>query len=232
MSYKLLSCCSVALFLFFTPASAQNGTDPGCRVPISRKLWHDNVDKAQAAVLKAGFAKGDNDDVVHFVNNALVRQVDALQCKIDKDSIGDQRKVAYLRGLERMLRSVLTEYRAHRFVPSNFPVLIGAYDDAIQLDKKIISIEPVIVKQEYEVSKMLIGSDAFAGNPGLSNIKSWLVLKFAEIYPDKVFITLKDNPNIPFRDSLIKVVGYKYPRQLYDYAAADNKLGFAISTLR
>jgi hypothetical protein len=33
---------------------------------------------------------------------------------------------------------------------------------------------------------------------------------------------------LPFRDSLIKIAGYRHPRQLYDYAAADNKLGYAI----
>jgi hypothetical protein len=39
---------------------------------------------------------------------------------------------------------------------------------------------------------------------------------------------LKDNPDVPFRDSLIKVAAYKFPRVLYDYAAANNRLGWAI----
>jgi hypothetical protein len=229
MSYKLLICYSVALLS--ASAFGQTATDPGCKVPISRKLWHDNLDKAQAALIRSGFAKGDNDDVAHFVNNALVRRIDALQCKIDKDSMGEQRKIGYLRGLERMLRSTLTEYKARRFTPPSLPVLIDAYEEAVQLDKKLLPVAAVFEKQDYEVSKMLVASDAFVGNPGYTDVKNKLLLKFAERYPEQVFITLKDNPNTPLRDSLIKAIGYKYPRQLYDYAAADNKLGYAIRSI-
>ena len=39
---------------------------------------------------------------------------------------------------------------------------------------------------------------------------------------------LKDNVEVPFRDSLIHAAGHKYPRLLYDYAAANNRLGYAI----
>lgn len=231
MSYPVRICLFCVFSFFSFAVSAQTGTDAGCKVPISRRLWHDNIDKAQAAALKTGLVRGDNADVTHFVNNALVHQVDALQCKIDKDSMGEQRKVGYLRGLERMLKNTVTEFKAHHFSPSNLPELLDAYEAAVKLDKKILSIDPVIEKQEYEVSKMLIASEAFVGNPGLSNVKKRLVLKFAALYPDKFFASLKDNMDIPFRDSLIRAIGYKYPRQLYDYAAADNKLGFAIRAI-
>src|SRR5215218_3204572 len=105
----------IAVFSLFTFSSfavqAQTGTDAGCKPPISRKLWHDNIDKAQAAALKLGMGKGDNDDVSHFVNNALGKRLDALQCRIDRDSMGEQRKVGYLRGLERMLKNTVTEFK-------------------------------------------------------------------------------------------------------------------------
>jgi hypothetical protein len=219
------------LFSFITSVSvAQTAVSKttDCRPPISRRLWHDNVDKAQVTAIKAGLAKGDNDDVVHFVNHALLQQIDALQCKIEADSMGEQRKVGYLRGLDRMLRKAATDFRTRTFTPSNLPVLLNAYDAAIQLDKKIVSIAPVIDKQDYEIANLLITSDAFAGNPGLTEVKNKVVLKFATLYPEKVFVMLKDSPDLPFRDSLIKIAGYRHPRQLYDYAAADNKLGYAI----
>ncbi|HVG11806.1 MAG TPA: hypothetical protein VM843_02330, partial [Flavisolibacter sp.] len=44
----------------------------------------------------------------------------------------------------------------------------------------------------------------------------------------RIFETLNDNPDLPFRDSLILIAAYKYPTRLYDYAAANNKLGYAI----
>ena len=217
------------LFLFssFTLA-AQTAVSNTCKPPIGRQRWHDNIDKAQAAAIRAGLTKGDNDDVVHFVNTALVQQVDALQCKIDSDTIGDQRKVSYLRGLERMLKAATSEFKTRKFTPANLPVLLATYDAAIQQDKKIASIEAVIDRQEYEVANLLVMSDAFAGNPGLNSAKNKVVLKFAKLYPDQIFTYLKDNPDVPFRDSLIKIAGYKNPRRLYDYAAADNKLGYAI----
>ena len=179
----------LGLLCFFSlTLSAQTRTDNGCRPPISRRLWHDNVDKAQAAALKAGFAKGENDDVIHFVNGALVQRVDALQCKIDNDSIGDQRKIGYLRGMERMLKSATAEFRTHKFVPADLPILLDAFDAAIQLDKKIISIEPIVEKQSYEVGKVLLASEAFDGNPGLAAAKSDVVLKFANLYPTRFLL--------------------------------------------
>jgi hypothetical protein len=48
------------------------------------------------------------------------------------------------------------------------------------------------------------------------------------LYPDRVFLKLRDNIDVPFRDSLIKVAGYRDPGQLYNYAAANNRLGAAI----
>ena len=68
---------------------AQSGTEAGCKPPISRKLWHDNIDKAQAAALRSGLSRGDNEDVTHFINNALGKRLDALQCKIDSDNMSE-----------------------------------------------------------------------------------------------------------------------------------------------
>ncbi len=231
MSYSNRTVITVCFGFFSFAVSAQSVTDLACKPPISRRLWHDNVDKAQAAALKSGLAKGDNDDVVHYVNHALLQQINGLQCRIDSDSMGDQRKIGYLRGLDRMLRKVASDYRSRAFTPSNLPILLTAYDEAIQQDKKIQSIEAIVDRQEYEVANVLLASQAFDGNPGLRSAQNKVVLKFATLHPDKVFITLKDNPDVPFRDSLIKLAGYNNPRQLYDYAAADNKLGYAIRGL-
>ncbi|HET7897695.1 MAG TPA: hypothetical protein VFL47_08495, partial [Flavisolibacter sp.] len=57
------------------------------------------------------------------------------------------------------------------------------------------------------------------------------MLQFAELNPDKVFDRLNENSDVPYRDSLIKIAGYRNPRQLYDYAAANNKLGYAIRSI-
>ena len=80
----------------------------------------------------------------------------------------------------------------------------------------------------YEVGMNLINSGAFDKNAGYSNSQDILIKKYCALHPDRVFLKLRDNIDVPFRDSLIKVAGYRDPGQLYDFAAANNRLGSAI----
>jgi hypothetical protein len=57
------------------------------------------------------------------------------------------------------------------------------------------------------------------------------VYKYCLLHPEQVFVTLKDNPDVPFRDSLILIAGKRYPKRLYDFASADNRLGIAIRNI-
>ena len=63
---------------------------------------------------------------------------------------------------------------------------------------------------------------------GTSPRRDLLILKYCTLYPSETFVTLKNNPNVPFVDSLVKAVARKYPAQLYTYAQANNKLGAII----
>src|SRR5205085_5621653 len=58
-----------------------------------------------------------------------------------------------------------------------------------------------------------------------------LLKKYCLQHPEQIFTKLKENPDVPFRDSLIKLAAYKYPKRLYDYASADNRLGYAIRNI-
>jgi len=71
----------------------------------------------------------------------------------------------------------------------------------------------------------------FEKNPGYRSSQLSLLKKYCLLHPDQIFTKLKDNPDVPFRDSLIKLAAYKYPKRLYDYASADNKLGYAIRSI-
>src|ERR1043165_1495414 len=145
------------LFFFAFHAFAQKSIDKGCKPPLNRERWHNDIDKAQDAALKTGFAKGDNEDVANFVNYALVQRVDALQCKIEKDTtLGDQPKVGYLRGLERLVRNATANFKAHKFPPASFPVLLDAYESAMKANRKSASIEPIVDNLSYEVATVLL----------------------------------------------------------------------------
>jgi hypothetical protein len=77
----------------------------------------------------------------------------------------------------------------------------------------------------------LINSGAFDKNAGYANSQQVLIKKYCALHPDRVFLKLRDNIDVPFRDSLIKVAGYRDPGQLYNYAAASNRLGTAIRSI-
>jgi hypothetical protein len=89
-------------------------------------------------------------------------------------------------------------------------------------------INIMIDQLPYEVGMNLINSGAFDKNAGYSNSQDILIKKYCALHPDRVFLKLRDNIDVPFRDSLIKVAGYRDPGQLYDFAAANNRLGSAI----
>jgi hypothetical protein len=218
-----------------TPTMAERG----CKPPIGRVLWHDRIDREQKNVLKADgradqfMQVGNNEDINYFVTQAVISKVDDLQCKIEKDSLtGDQKKKGYLLGIERILRSFAVGYRNRQFTPSRFPSLMDAFDAAMTRDIKGESIEPVIDQASYEVGRFLIGSQAFDRNPGLKTAQLILIRKYCNLHPENIFLTLKDNPEVPFRDSLIRFAAYRYTSQLYDYASANNKLGYAIRNIK
>lgn len=218
---------------------AQTTFDKGCKPPIGRVLWHDRIDREQKTILKADgkpdqqFEATNNEETNYYVTQSLLQKVDALQCRIEKDStLGDQKKKGYLYGIERMLKTFASAYRNQQFNASRFPALIEAYEEAMTVDEKGQTIAPVIDGNVYEIGKLLLASQAFDKNPGFQLAQYSLIRKYSQIHPDKIFATLKDNPNIPFRDSLITLAGYKYPRLLYDYAAANNRLGYAIRNIK
>ena len=89
MSYPL-RWCFLLLLLKGIDAYAQtsvsyNSTDKGCKPPITRVRWHDDVDKAQKRLVDLKINAGDNEDLNFFITQALTRRVDAVQCGIDSD---------------------------------------------------------------------------------------------------------------------------------------------------
>ncbi len=209
--------------------------DKGCKPPIGRVLWHDRIDREQKNTLRADgkadmeFKAGNNDDLNYFITRAITNRVDDLQCKIESDStLGDQKKKSYLSGLEKILKNFSSLFRARQFNASHLPAALEAYDAAMKKDMNRESIELVVDQSAYDVGRLLLLSDAFNDNSGFRSAKNTSLRKYFLLYPEQTFVKLKENPDLPFRDSLIKVAGYRYPKKLYDFASADNKLGYAI----
>ncbi|HEY0356399.1 MAG TPA: hypothetical protein VGC29_09355, partial [Flavisolibacter sp.] len=218
-----------SLLLFVGVHSFAQNTN--CKPPIGRALWHDRIDREQKNILKA-FQGGSNEDVNYHVRQAVTRKVDLLQCHIETDStLGDQKKKGYLLGIEKILKNFIALHRGRQFNASHFPSALDAYQQTMEKDIKKQNFEPVLEKTPYDVHWLVLLSDAFVNSTGYNNSKNTLLLKYCILHPEQIFTKMKENPDVPFRDSLLKIAAYKFPKRLYDYASADNRLGYAIRSI-
>ncbi|MCW3074177.1 MAG: hypothetical protein JWP69_1246 [Flaviaesturariibacter sp.] len=227
----------LSIFLFTTASSfAQKKNETtGCKPPINRQLRHEYIDREQKNALKAD-GKADNqfyaspdDDMNFLITKALVQQIDNLQCVVEMDTaVNNNKKVQYLTGMERMLRNFVSSFKSRRIAAANLPSIINTYEAAMKRDRVGESVEPLIEKSSYEIGSIVMSSTAFDSNPGVKASKNILLSKYMFLHPERILPTLKDNPDLPNRDSLILLAGYKNPAKLYDYAAASNRLSSAI----
>jgi hypothetical protein len=210
--------------------------------PEFRRLRnHDAIDAEQKNILSSDgktdnlFTPSPDDDVNFLITQSLIKRVDVLQYLIETDSVFDHRlKVNYLFGLENMLRYYRQNWRARNEKKVNYtslPQILVAYEHCITLDRKGLSIEKVIEGLPYDAGTALLNASIFEKNSGYTAARNLLVMKYCLLHPEKVFTTLTANPDVPFADSLIKVAARKYPKELYDYAQANNKLGYRIRNI-
>jgi len=227
--------------LAFQPMLAQaEDPDPvrDLKPPKNRELFHDFVDKQQKDILKSDgkaddeFRPSSDDDVNFLLTKAATSSVDWVQYRIEKDTtLNSQVKIKYLRGLENLLKYFNNNWRRGNVRPTQLPVIIEEYEKCMRADLANESIDVMIDQVPYEVGVNLVNSGAFDKNAGYGNCQDVLIKKYCALHPDKVFLKLRDNINVPFRDSLIKSAGYRDPGQLYNYAAANNRLGTSIRAI-
>jgi hypothetical protein len=212
-----------------------------CKPPKTRELFHDYIDAQQKSILRSDgkidelFTPSPNEEINYLLTRSALQNIDGMQCNIEKDStLSNQGKVKYLRGLEYLLRFFTNNTISRKISPLILPEILTAYEKCIQYDKKGLSIEKIVRNLSYESSYALIKSDnsTFEKNPGFKASNEYVVLKYCQLYPDKTFSTLSANPDLPFADSLVRAVSRRYPKQLYDYAQASNKLGMIIRNIQ
>ncbi len=223
-----------SFLLIFTSLGAQMDSMllKSMKPPKNRELFHDQLDKEQALLLAAdGKADGEfvvsaNEEINLLLTNSVVHRVDQLQYGIETDTLTDHRlKVSYLTGLTSMLKYVRQNYRTRKLNVLRLPDILDAYQECIQLDRKGLSIATVLDPQSYDAGMAVLAAGIFYKNTGYADARSALILKYCTLHPAQTFITLKNNPDVPFADSLIKAVAARYPGQLYTYAQSNNSLG-------
>jgi hypothetical protein len=213
-----------------------------CKPLMSRELFHDLIDKQQRIVLDLDKKKDDNrfsvssnEDINNDITYVVVNRVDQFQCRIETDTLlPAQQKVRYLKGMENVLRFFVINVTSRKVKPLVIYNVISAYENCVEEDKNNRSILPVINKLSYTEALSVLKSDAttLEKNDGYKQSQQQLILKYCGVYPERTFQVLKDNPGLPFTDSLVRIAGHLYPRQLYDYAAAQNQLGDVIRAIQ
>lgn len=216
---------------------------PGNYKPeFRRQRNHDGIDGEQKAILASDgkadklFSPSVDEDVNFLVTQSLVKKVDALQYLLETDKLFDHRlKVNYLFGLENVLKYFRANWKAksdQRVNPVSLPSLLHAYEEAVELDRNGKSISPVVEKLSYDAGMALMGASIFEKNPGFTDARRSLIRKYCVLHPEKTFYTLNINPDMPFADSLVRIVAKRYPKQLYDYAQANNRFGNIIRGIK
>jgi len=200
-----------------------------------RLINHEAIDKEQITLLAADGRTDDqlvvsgNEEINMLLTNTLVGSIDDFQYKTEKDSLLDHRlKVNSLSGMVNILKYIRLNWQSKKVNVLQLPAILEGFEASVRADRAGKSIEPVFQSLSYDAGTAVLASAIFEKNPGYMAVKNLLVLKYCTMRPASTFITLKNNPNVPFADSLVKAVARRYPAQLYDYAQANNKLGAII----
>ncbi|HET6994042.1 MAG TPA: hypothetical protein VFI06_03620 [Chitinophagaceae bacterium] len=214
---------------------------PDYKPEFNRLRNHELIDAEQTGILNSDgktdrfFIPTVNDEVNFLLTRALTKQVDILQYDIETDSVFDHRlKVNYLKGLENVLHYYRQNWKGRsdkKLNPVYLPWILHAYQECVAKDRTGESIETIVNQLPYEAGAALMNAGIFDKNPGYQPARISLIYKYCILYPQQIFSILRENPEVPFAESLVRSVAQKNPQQLYDYAQANNKLGTIIRNI-
>lgn len=189
-------------------------------IPISRLLFHEKIDKAQKAVLDIIKSEIVNRPIIA---TALTQEIDALQQRIEADSILDNnQRVKYLRGTEDVLVFLEESLKNKNITVNAISDLIHLYTKALSIEQEGKSIAPLIEQISSPIGDIITRSASFQKNIGLKDAQDIVIRKFCEENPTLALSTLRNHTDNRFIDKLIQTRAQQDPEELYRYAAAVN----------
>jgi len=212
---------------------------PNYPIAYNRKPYHEKIDKAQIALLAAD---GHADSVLALTKDKLkndsltlgvLEGVDWAQYEIEKAANIDARlKAIYLNGLVDIL-NFLKKAPRKKGAPINWlPQIATTYRKLIAANANKESIAPIVEPLPYDVAHTAMLPEIFKESIGYDDARISLILKVANRYPNRTFEALRSYPDVPFADSLIRVIGHKHPELIYDYSQANNKFSQLIQNIQ
>ena len=178
------------------------------------------------------FVVSANEEVNMLLTATLIKAVDEFQYAVEADTVLDHRlKVNYLSGMFNVLKYVRLNWQSKKVNPLHLSSIIDAFEHAMKTDIAGGSIRPIIAALPYDEGMSVLASDIFNKNNGYRASRELLFLKYCTLHPGRTLSVLRDNPDLPYADSLIKVTARRNPSELYSYAQANNKLGNMIRSI-
>lgn len=238
---------SVFLSLGVVVAEAQPGDSffqppAGYKPEFRRERNHELIREEQKLIMTSDglqdnqFTPGDSEALNRALTHALQYEVNRIAYQIETDPAFDHRlKVNYFIGLENFLKFFREHWKRlgiEGVNPQYLSLLIANYEACVSMDRKGGSIAAIITSLPYDAGTTLMAAGIFEKNPGYQICRENLLLKYCTLVPEKTFPVLQKNPDVLVADSLIKAVARKFPRQLYDYAAAGDRLGQRIRAIQ
>ncbi len=217
-------CFSLIASLFIVSVYAQSGP-----IPLMREIFHDKINQSQKSIDRLDkkadqfFKAGTNDEVNQQITFALYNRVNDLKNAIEADKeLDSNSKIKFLRGLNDILVSFENTYLKKQINAVELPNVIAAYNEAMKLESKNLSIKPVVESFPLEVSEIVSNAFPFQNSSDHQEIYELLVLKACTKNPEKILPILRNNPHFTYADSLIKLVAYTNQEDLYTYAQSTN----------
>lgn len=207
-------------------------------IPPSHEFHHETILHTLDLISRL---KAKSDSVLPVTGNAAfdrslfrsVRvRVNNLRAMVESNqSLNDNARFKWLRGINEMLADFISVYRTRQVSTALLPALVKAYEDAMRAEIAGLSIESVVAEHAQEIGNILIDNFALKNNTGIAASKDLLVLKACQRNPEDVLNILTRYPDNRYADSLIIQTAFRDQEELYRFAAVPNALGRRIQSV-
>jgi hypothetical protein len=200
-------------------------------IPSVRVLHHESIINSLNTIAKLVQPTRNNNLNTDIIRSVRVT-VNNMRATIESNnSLDNNGKFKWLRGINEMLTGFISGYRANLMKAVLLPSLVKAYDDAMKADLAGGSILQTVADNEPEVGNLLVENYALKENRGINASRDVLVLKQCQRDPVHCLRILTKYPNNSYADSLIIVAAFRDQEELYNYASGNNALAKKIQSV-
>jgi hypothetical protein len=201
-------------------------------IPAMRQLHHEyiegslrKIDKL-SSIVDSIFPVTNDPATNSKINRSIRVAVHNMRARVESNTqLSENDKYNWLRGINDMLTSFQSAWRAGLIRNIMYPSLVHAFDEAMELDIKGKSMIPVIDQNELEIGNVLVQNYCLKDNIGVAEARDILVYKACQRDQASILKVLSKQPSNRFADTLIMMAARNNQEELYNYAAAPNELG-------